>query len=325
MMTYPLVVIMVTGIGIGIGVAVVALVLLSIGAIVVKRYRRTHRTELPEELEVRRGVLIERIDAIMTRIPRRSPLGSSEVPVHPRAAMIEVNLLAGNIRGALLEAEAILLEAPSDPDVHVLLARVLIHCDELSAVTSELARARRYGASGPMVDYLEARVQHSHLQKHTQFSKGDHLFDASPLDLLSPFELFMLELDRQRRMPRKVFAHWLSFAKDSPGRISVDSEDVLALMNKHFSGYYDCLDKLVAAVEREPAFTDALYHLARMALRVGFEEQWRELMEKLEPLMDASTERRFYERDLSQLRDDDANVLTAFRPFRTDESRPLHS
>lgn len=310
-------------IGIGIGIVVIALLVL--GVMAARRYQQARRTDLPAELEVRRGVLIERVGEIMTRIPKRSPLSSSEVPAHPRAAVIEVKLLAGNVRGALLEAEDILLEAPSDPDVHLLMARVLIHCDEYAAVNREIARARRFGASGPMVDYLEARVQHSHLQKHTQFSKGDHQFDASPLDLLTPFERFMLELDRQRRLPKKVFVHWLSFTKDSPGRISVDNEDVLALMNKHFSGYYDCLDKLVAAVEREPAFTDALYHLARMALRVGFVDQWKQLMVKLEPLMDASTEKRFYDQDLTQLREDTNGSLAAFIPSKMGENRSLRS
>lgn len=267
------------------------------------------RVDVPPELESRRLILSQRLKEILKRIPKSSPLSSSEVPDHPRAAFIEARLLSGFARGALSEAEELLLHEPTDPRVHVLLARVLVHCDELGAARRELARARRLGAMGAMPDYLEARLQHLQLQEHTQFSKGDHKYTSSPADLITPFELFMLELNRQHKRPRKAFAEWLEATTSDPSKQSANHNEVVALLTQHFSAYYDCLDKLISAVQSEPAFTDALYHLARMALKVGLVAEGQALMEKIEPLMFSSPEKPDYERDLSHLRTDKTALL----------------
>lgn len=287
------------------------LALATIAAVLIVRHLRVRADDkqpesvaVPSELEARRTILSQRLQEILLRVPDSSPLASSEVPAHPRAAAIEASLLSGMRYGALSEAEELLLREPSDPRVHVLLARVLVHCDELVAARRELVRARRLGASGPMPDYLEARLQHLHLQEHTQFSKGDHKYTSSAADLITPFELFMLELDRQHKRPRKAFAEWLEATTSDPSKQSADHNEVVALLTQHFSAYYDCLDKLVSAVQREPAFTDALYHLARMALKVGLVAEGHAIMEKIEPLMFASTEKLDYERDMSHLRTD---------------------
>ena len=276
------------------------------------RRARNSQIEVPPELEARRSILSQRLQEILTRIPKFSPLTSSEVPDHPRAATIEARLLSGFTRGALAEAEELLLHEPSDPRVHVLLARVLVHCEELGAARRELLRARRLGASGAMPDYLEARLQHLQMQEHTQFSKGHHKYTSSSADLITPFELFMLELDRQHKRPKKAFAAWLEATTSDPDKQSANHNEVVALLTQHFTAYYDCLDKLVSAVQCEPAFTDALYHLARMAFKVGLVTEGKQLMEKIEPLMFASPEKLDYERDLSHLRTDrTANLMSS--------------
>jgi hypothetical protein len=274
-----------------------------------RRAQRAREVAIPPELTARRELLSTRLYEILGRIPARSPLASSEVPAHPGAANIEARLLSGFRHGALLAAEELLLQDPADPRVHVLLARVLIHCDDPGAARRELARARRLGAIGVMSDYLEARLLHLHLQEQTRFSKGEHVFNSSATDLITPFELFMLELDRQHRRPRKAFTEWLQTTSSDPGKSTANHNEVVALLTQHFSAYYDCLDKLVSAVQREPAFTDALYHLARMALKVGLIREGQAMMEKIEPLMFASTEKLDYERDLSHLRADETAAL----------------
>ena len=287
-----------------------------------RRRRRPQMPQVPLELEVRRDVLRERLGEILDRIPARSPLAASEVPDHPRAGLIEAQLLSGNPRAALLEAEELLLSEPSDPRVHLLLGRALIHCDEFGAASRELVRARRLGAAGPMLDYLEARIQHLQLQKQTHFSKGDQEYAFSPRDLITPFEMFMLELDRQRKQPEKAFSSWLDSTSSDPDQERPDRADIVSLLTEHFSAYYDCLDKLVSAVQREPAFTDALYHLARMAIKVGLVAEGMALMEKIEPLMFASPERHCYDRDLSKLRTDKSSPMPASLESQLNAPRP---
>jgi hypothetical protein len=87
-------------------------------------------------------------------------------------------------------------------------------------------------------------------------------------------------------------------------------------VTSHFSSYYDSLEKMCRAVEAEPGFAEALYHTARLAVKVGFVDLGRRLFEAIEPLMEATPELFYYERDLAQLRDEDEPVawLPTVRP-----------
>jgi hypothetical protein len=239
--------------------------------------------------------LRQRLADIILRVPSAPRLSSGEVPDHPQAASIEAKLLSGNPQAALAEAEDLLARTPHDSRVRVLLARVLIHSNELRAASYELARARGLGASGPMLDYLEGRARH--LQLHSRTSPGDRA-KAWAAEVITPFELFILQLRRQRS--DKAGAITVA-PRDAEGARPIQPHEITTLLAEHFSAYYDCLEKLVAAVESEPGFSDALYHTARLALKAGFTDEGLALMRKIAPLMDGSPERSSYARDLRQL------------------------
>lgn len=299
-----------TGFWVMVAIAAGLVVMAGTGVLLVRHVRRRPRARLSSDIEERRADIRRRLSGILVRTPARSALGSSEIPAHPRAAQIEAKLLAGELTGALLAAEDTLIDEPTDPRVYVLLARVLVHCDELGAAARKLVRARRLGASGPMLHYLEARVQQRKLDPDARDPGGRRL-GAARAELITPYEAFVLELDRRRGRPKKARELWLSVMHKPATSPGAELADISSHLCKHFAGYYDCLDKLLLAVEGEPAFTDALYHLARMALKAGFRAEGRALMEKIEPLMYASTEKRFYERDISRLRADAARPLSA--------------
>ena len=68
------------------------------------------------------------------------------------------------------------------------------------------------------------------------------------------------------------------------------------------------LEKICSAVEAAPGFAEALYHLARLTIKVGFVELGRDLFEAIEPLMTENPERFYFDRDISQLRDENEDV-----------------
>jgi hypothetical protein len=269
--------------------------------------RRRSRAELPAKVTARQHVLRRRLAEIIVRVPKTPRLSSGEVPDHPRAASIEAKLLSGNPQAALAEAEDLLARSPHDSRVRVLLARVLIHCNELRAASYELTRARGLGGSGPMLDYLEGRAHH--LQLHSRTSPGDRA-QAWAAEIITPFELFILQL-RQQRSRKAALAVAAARSTGARGARPIEPHELDALLSDHFSAYYDCLEKLVTAVESEPGFSDALYHTARLALKAGFTDEGLALMRKIAPLMDASPERSSYARDLRRLRGEMPELVSA--------------
>ncbi|MEM9492778.1 MAG: hypothetical protein AAGC55_26760, partial [Myxococcota bacterium] len=130
--------------------------------------------------------------------------------------------------------------------------------------------------------------------------------------LITPFEMFILQLERQRQRSQEAAALWLASLGD--GKRTLDHDEISALVIEHFSAYYDSLDKLIRACEHEPGFTEAVYHTARLALKAGFIRQGIELMDRLEPLMESCPEKRYYDRDLAELRDEEAPDALANLP-----------
>jgi hypothetical protein len=63
----------------------------------------------------------------------------------------------------------------------------------------------------------------------------------------------------------------------------------------------EALEMLLDVVERDPAFGDAAYHAGRLALRIGLEQEGRDLLGRVGPLMDASPEREDYLHEISRL------------------------
>ncbi len=63
----------------------------------------------------------------------------------------------------------------------------------------------------------------------------------------------------------------------------------------------EALEMLLDVVERDPAFGDAAYHAGRLAIRIGLEQEGREILYHVAPLMEASPERADYLHEVSRL------------------------
>jgi len=311
-------------------VALAVAVLVAVVAIAVATalHMRTPKSSLPAELLARRESLRRRLEAILAAVPSsvpasppasppasraqprhwrggppNPPVDRQAVPAHPRAAAVEAKLLAKNPRSALAEAERAITDDPQNAFAHLLLARALVHCDELEAAAGEVVRSRELGADGAMLDYLEGRVEHLLVLRKTNATAPE--VQQSPIpSLVTPFELLVLQLEKQRRVSDKAAAVWLA----SLGDQSLDHDEIVELVVAHFSSYFGSLEKLCAAVEAEPGFAEALYHLARLTIKVGFVELGHKLFDAIEPLMDQNPERFYFDRDLAQLRDEDEDV-----------------
>ena len=266
------------------------------------RYMGTGTSRLPDELVSHRDRLREALDRLILVVPDKPRLDSDEVPDHPRAASIEAKILAGDKHGALVEAENSMVDSPGDPRVHVLLARVLIHNDEIEPAWAEIQRARSLGAAGPMIDYLQGRAHHLRVLRATNPDSAD--VQSSPVpSLITPFEMFVLQLEGQRQRSQQAAALWLASIGD--GKRTLSHEEISELVADHFRSYYDSLDKLLEAAEAAPGFTEALYHTARLALKVGFIRRGMALMNAIGPLMENSPEKHFYDRDMAELREEE--------------------
>lgn len=287
------------GIAIGAAVLVIAVAI----AAYTTWYMRSERGDLPPELAERRAALVERIRAVLAALPEKPALLSPQLPDHPKAAAVEAKLLAQNPRGALAEAELILAESPGDPRAHLLLARALIYTDELDAAEQQLRRATELGDDSPMGWFLAARTEHLRQLRAVHTENAE--INESPLpSMVSPLELLILSLERQRKLVDSGSGVWI------PGHGELDDEQITAMVSEHFDRYYATTEKLLDAVEAIPGFAGALYHLARMTLKIGFVELGRELFDAIEPLMSSSPDRPFFERDIGQLREEKSSLVS---------------
>jgi tetratricopeptide (TPR) repeat protein len=90
----------------------------------------------------------------------------------------------------------------------------------------------------------------------------------------------------------------LHFAEALCSREETDPKSAAARL-RHESA--EALDLLLDVAERDPAFSDAAFHASLLALRLGFEEEARLLLEQLRPHMEVSPERETYLDTLSRL------------------------
>lgn len=266
-------------------------------------YLRADRGGLPPELAERRRRLVERIGAALEAVPETPALLSPQLPPHPRAAAVEAKLLSQNPRGALAEAERVLAESPGDARAHLLLARALIYTDELEAAEQQLRRVVELGDESPMLRFLEARSEH--LRQLREVHADNAEINESPLpSMVSPLEVLILSLERQRQLVDSGSGVWI------PGHGQLGDAEITELVTEHFDRYYATTEKLCDAVEKVPGFACALYHLARMSLKIGVVELGRQLFDAVEPLMESSPEKPFYDRDIAQLRDQTSSLVS---------------
>jgi len=284
-----------------------SLAVIVLGAMVASvfwRWRERRRSRGPgAEHRARRDRLRERLRALVMAVPERAPLMPHDLPALPTAATIEAHLLAGDPRQALAAAELTVAEAPQNAAAHVLLARTLLYCDALVPAAAEIARARQLGARELLLDHVEGRVEH--LLWIRRVNPGNpEVQQALVPPLVTPFDRFVLKLARQQQVAPADAAVWLAGAggEGAAGQsTTLDPETVALLVEQHHEAGVKSLELLLDAAERAPGSAELVYHAARRALQTGFVSEGRALVERLEPLMAASTEREAYERDRADL------------------------
>jgi hypothetical protein len=293
--------------------AALALVVLLTSALIVAvtlRYLRAPAIALPPELVQRRRALREALHHVIERAPSRRPLVATEVPSSPVAGVVEARLLAGEPQLALEQAEAALVSDPLHPGSCLLLAKSLLYCDQIDTAMTQLERARSMGADGPLVDYLSGRL--GHLRWVRRAHRG-HPSVASSLipPLITPLEALVAQLERHRRSSSRATDLWLASGPSTggggqsgarPTDRTLNPDQLSQILVEHYSSYFESLSLLLSAAQAEPSFGDALYHAARLALKIGLIDEGRTLLEKIEPLMGDSLDREAYQADLAEIR-----------------------
>jgi tetratricopeptide (TPR) repeat protein len=296
------------GVGIIIGIGVVGGSIAI--AVATTRYLRGPRVPWPEPLRQRARALRRRVRALLEAVPASPVPGpAAPAPPGPPTPVAATPLPRRAADAALAAAEQALAAAPEDPATRLALAWALFRCDQLEAAARELERARQLGAAGPWPPYLEGRIRHTVVVRQTNAGNPEILSSPVPA-LITPFELFVLQLEQQRRQSPRAASVWLA----GLSRDTLDAEQILALVTEHFSAYYDALEWLLEAAEAHPGFADALYHVARLSIKVGFIAEGRELFDRLEPLAADADDQAFFRRDLAQLRDEQVAAQVSIVP-----------
>ncbi len=284
---------------IGVFVAVVSIAI----ALWTTHYLRRERTALPPRLAEQRSDIRSALDKLIDQVPTSAALLDDQFPVHSQTDAVVAKLLGDNPRGALAEAERVLADLGADPRAHLLVARACLAANELDAAKQQVARAKDLGDRSPMLRFIEARLLVlSHL-------RGVHQDNAeigeSPIpNMITPIELLLLSFEKQRSLGGAGSGVWL------PEHGQISDEEIAAMVATHFAIYYESIEGLIAAATEVRGFSDALYHVARMALKIGFAERGRALFGAIEPLMESSPDRREYRRDVAQLHGDQSSVVS---------------
>ena len=83
--------------------------------------------------------------------------------------------------------------------------------------------------------------------------------------------------------------------------IARDLDEPMEMEDRMRAESAEALEMLLNVVERDPGFSDAAFHAGLLAIRIGLEEEGRQLLRSLSPLMDASPEREHYLSEISRL------------------------
>jgi hypothetical protein len=259
--------------------------------------RSTPVPEMPPELFERRACAKAALARAVAAVPPRPPLLAHDLPALPATVLVEARLFAGDPDQALTHAEQALADHPSDPRAHVLMARTLFFCDQLAGCGAEADKARALGADDPTLDYLECRVEHLQWIRRVHPKNVDVQSSLVP-PLVLPFEKVVLKLERHKRLSAKDASVWLT----DKASATLSAEEIRLLLSEHYASYYRTLERLLSLAEQDPAFADAQYHAARLALKVGLVEEGRQLLFAIETLMENSLERAPYARDVAHVR-----------------------
>ncbi len=221
------------------------------------------------------------------------PASASDAP--EAAAAIEAALIAREPLRALQLAETALAATPDSGAQHVWLGWALCASAQPTAALDQLAQARARGIDNPLAAYVGARAEHLAFE-HTVGAQG-------PIPpLVTTADLAVVTLGRGRGG-----AAWLT----GTAEVQLSAEEVKAAMAEHREVTARCLERALAALDREPGFVDAAYLVARLAVKAGFLTEATALFDAIAPRISGRPEVEWFERDRADLADPAAAVKAA--------------
>ncbi|MGE0551206.1 MAG: tetratricopeptide repeat protein [Kofleriaceae bacterium] len=213
------------------------------------------------------------------------------------AAAIEAALIANDPDRALELAEAAVSAQPTDAGSRVWLAWVLCVAGEPATARAQLevAIADLHGGFGPLGCYVAARAE------HLAFEHRSGAVGSMP-PLVTTADLAVVTIASGRGG-----SAWFPGATE----IQLSSAEVRAAVAEHREVTGRCLNNALAALERAPGFSDALYLVARLAVKCGLVAEARRAFVAAEPRMIGRPDTRWFERDREDLADPARAVAAA--------------
>ncbi len=246
------------------------------------------------QLQRTREQVLAELQEFLRALPSQAPDAAHPPNAHASAAEIYGLINAGKSEEAIAKAELVMAKEAQDPWARMLLVAALRSHGDHGAASAQLGAAEKLGASGSLFAYLE-----------TQLEIEQYLAGAgkSPQNaILVPIEMLALELHTRLGSTGDASALWLpgeGGQSGDGGEVSRDEARDFVLA--HFGGYYRLIRTMIAS-QREEEYSDALYLLARLAIKCGFSEEGGGLLMSLEEAMKHSALHKSYLRDLGLLR-----------------------
>lgn len=198
------------------------------------------------------------------------------LPPSPPESGASKKLWEGNQHGALALAEKAISESPEQPESHLQLAGVLIQLAQFHAASQVLRNAPPSSAR----NCLEQTVKY--LAYESQLSA-----EEQPPPLLSPAEVFFLQVSGQS----DELTNWLTRSAD----VEIGPTELNESIESHQKLYREAFDVLCKTA-LEGGVTEA-YHVARLAIKLGYIETGTRLFLSLEGSIEMTKERFRYRSD----------------------------
>lgn len=231
--------------------------------------------------------------------PTWSP--SSVADAHGAAADVEAALKREQHAEALALAEHAVAAAPRDPQANLLLAWAAVvggHANAAGAAVYKLQAAAKLGVLGPLGDYVAARA------RHLIFEQRAGATDAVP-PLITAGDIAVVALARGQGGPM-----WMVGEVE----LGLDGEQARAAINEHRLETLACLQQVLGAATAEPTFVDAVYWVARLAIKAGLVDDGKALLGLLAPRMMGRPDAAAFARDMAALADPTAAFAAATTP-----------
>ncbi|HPH66329.1 MAG TPA: hypothetical protein PLF40_11310 [Kofleriaceae bacterium] len=286
-----------------IGVLATAIVIISAVAMWwLRRQQVAHRPRGGTALaDATRRQLTALYAAVKRNVDEPSWSPSSVASAHGTAAGVEAALKREQCAEALALAEHAVAAAPRDPQAILLLAWAAVvggHANAAGAAVYKLQAAGQLEALGPLGGYVAARA------RHLVFEQRAGATEAVP-PLITAGDVAVVALARGQGGPM-----WMVGEVE----LGLDGDQARAAINEHRLETLACLQQVLDAATAEPTFVDAVYWVARLAIKAGLVDDGKALLTLIAPRMVGRPDAAAFARDLAALADPTAAFAAATKP-----------